>query len=175
MLALSKVKTLEQEEVDRKRKKKITIIISTIAAIVLLLIFTNNVIVPSVNYSNAVNLIKNGKYDKAEDIFYELGDYKDSKTYIKLINLKEQCDRKEYTKAISTIESIGGSSKFDIDYNGGTKSNSYINLYGKRINSSEKTGYTFKEYLTSSYLLDVKNKQLTIKVKATYILLINIL
>lgn len=168
MLALSKVKTLEQDEVDRKRKKIITIFISTIAAIVLLLVFTNNVIVPSVNYSNAVNLIKNGKYDKAEDIFYELGDYKDSKTYIKLINLKEQCDRKEYTKAISTIESIGGSSKFDIDYNGGTKSNSYINLYGKRINTSEKTGYTFKEYLTSSYLLDVKNKQLTIKVKATY-------
>lgn len=82
--------------------------------------------------------------------------------------MKEQCDRKEYTKAISTIESIRGSLKFDIDYNGGTKSNSYINLYVKRINSSEKIGYTFKEYLTSSYLLDVKNKQLTIKVKATY-------
>lgn len=132
------------------------------------MVFTVNVIIPSITYSSAINLIENGKYEEAEDIFYDLGDYKDSKTYIKLINVKEQCDRKEYTKAISTLESIGGLSKFDIDYNGGAMSNSYMNLYGKRINSAEKTGYRFKEYSTTGYSLDVKNKQLTIKLKATY-------
>ncbi len=168
IIAVKEVKTLEQEEADRKRKKKITIITSTIVAIVLLLIFVNNVIVPNAKYSNAINLIENGKYEEAEDVFYDLGDYKEAEIYIKLIDVKKQCDRKEYTKAISTLESIGGSSKFDVDYNGGSKSDSYINLYGKRIDSSERTGYTFKEYLTNSFSLDVKNKQLIIKLKATY-------
>ncbi len=169
VLALSEVKTLEQEEAERKRKKMITIITSTIVAIVILLIFVNNVIVPNVKYSNAINLIENGKYEEAEDVFYDLGDYKESKTYMKLISVAKKCENNNYKNAIKELESFGGSFIFVVNYDGGSKSNSYVNLYDKKINSSIKDGYTFKEYLVTDYYIEATDLKLVLNIKSIYV------
>ena len=67
----------------KKRNKKIATIAGIIACIVVaFVVVLNTVIIPYVDYNNAVSLMKDGKYTEAIAEFDLLGDYKDSKKKI---------------------------------------------------------------------------------------------
>lgn len=92
---LNKIKNINDK---RKIKKRIwSILIGILATISLyLLIFT--FIIPETKYQKALDLIENGKYDDAEDIFYDIYGYKDS------ISQKERIKELKYKKAIELFE-----------------------------------------------------------------------
>lgn len=73
-------KAEKEREAKAKKKKIVLIIISSIAAVcaVLALIY-GIVIVPSIKYNEALELVENKNYDEAIAIFEELGNYSDSK------------------------------------------------------------------------------------------------
>lgn len=89
-------KQKKKEEFDKKRKellakKSTKVLIALACAVVLLIIAFCSYIYPQVvkpmqKYNTAVRLLESGKIDEAENMFKELGDYKDSVQQI------ENCD-----------------------------------------------------------------------------------
>ncbi len=74
-----------KQKTAQKRKKSIRIFLLVSAACVavaLLAVLTVKVILPGVKYQQAVALMEDGEFDKAQDRFRELGDYKDSRDMI---------------------------------------------------------------------------------------------
>lgn len=70
--------------------KKSIVFITMIIVIILAVVFaTINIIIPNKKYNQAVDLMNSGYSDDAYVIFEELGDYKDSASYLKKIQLKD--------------------------------------------------------------------------------------
>ena len=71
-----------REEIDRQkaaREKKIALILAAIVcAVVAFMVLVATVIMPYVEYSNAVSLMENGKYEEAVEAFEAMDGYKDS-------------------------------------------------------------------------------------------------
>ena len=133
-----------------------------------MLVLTTNVFIPNAKYSNAMEYIENGQYDKAEDILYELNDFKDSKKQIKLISIREFLDSKNYSQAIENFKNMNGKIEFIYDYHGGNKSNKTTSLCGENVYSCEKQGYRFNKYVIKSYEIDTSNMTLYIQAEAIY-------
>ena len=69
-----------------KRNKKIAIISTIVACVAIaFVVVLNTVIIPYVDYNNAVSLMKDGKYTEALSIFYGLNGYKDSAEKFRLL------------------------------------------------------------------------------------------
>ena len=83
-------KQKQKQEIKKqklKKIKKITIICIPIVIIsVILLYFFNVESAKSIKYKNAIENYNNKDFDEAIELFTELGDYKDSKTYIEKSN-----------------------------------------------------------------------------------------
>ena len=83
-------KQKQNQEIKRQKLKiikKITIICIPIVIIsVILLYFFNIESAKSIKYKNAIENYNNKDFDEAIELFTELGDYKDSKTYIEKSN-----------------------------------------------------------------------------------------
>ncbi len=65
---------------------------------------------PKAEYDRATKLLSDGKYDKAYDLFKDLGDYQDSKKMAKETLLKKaeaQIEDEEFDGAIDTLEKLG--------------------------------------------------------------------
>lgn len=71
----------EKERKAKAKKKKIVLIIisSVVAVCAVLALIYGIVIVPSIKYNEALELVENKNYDEAIAIFEELGNYSDSK------------------------------------------------------------------------------------------------
>ncbi len=67
------------EERERKRKKLTISIISVVAVALSIFISIQYIIIPTSKYNKAIDLMNEGSYREAIEIFYELKDYKDSK------------------------------------------------------------------------------------------------
>ncbi len=77
-----------EEEKKVARNRKIAMIVTPIAvAIIIFLIILKNVIIPSVKYNNALDLMNDKKYEEAIDVFEKLDGYKDSIEKIEECNL----------------------------------------------------------------------------------------
>lgn len=102
----------EEEEKRKKEKtKKIVIILSiVVAAALLVAVIAKKVIIPSMKYSNAVEMIENGNYEEAYTVLKELGDYKDSSEQILAGKYKQALDfvgNGEYDSAYEIFEELG--------------------------------------------------------------------
>lgn len=73
----------EEVKAAKRRARKIGIFTAAAALVVAFIVLLNSVIIPSVRYNNAKNLLAEKKYAEAGKIFKKLGDYKDSE---KLVN-----------------------------------------------------------------------------------------
>ena len=83
-LAREKKKQSEIESLRRKKRKHITTIASIASiCIVIFLYFLYNVIIPNSNYSKAISLMNEGKYDESISIFSKITEYKDTREKIK--------------------------------------------------------------------------------------------
>lgn len=124
-------------EKKAKRVKKISLI-TGIAAVVIISVplLTKNVIIPTVKYNEAVALMKSGLYDEATETFYNLGDYRDSRT----MALESQ-----YNKAVSLLENGSYDEAAEIFYNLGDYKDSCTmcleSLYDKAMSLFENGSY----------------------------------
>lgn len=103
----------EEKERQAKERRKETL---TIAAVVLVMIACAiawcipNVIVPMINYHQAVALRENGQYGEAIAVFAELGDYSDATMQIKGIKYQQAVALREsgqYDDAIAAFAESG--------------------------------------------------------------------
>ena len=107
---------LAKQEAEKKAKqdkiKKILISIgASIIAMLIGYIVWINVISPMITYNSAKDLVSEGKFDEAVEVFESLGDYKDSETqilatkYAKAMYLR---DSKEFVDAYVIFTEIAG-------------------------------------------------------------------
>lgn len=76
-----------QKEKNAKKAKKVMLILASLASIVIIFIIAyNSYIEPNQRYEQAVALMNNGAYSDAEDMFEELGSFKDSSTKLQDIH-----------------------------------------------------------------------------------------
>ena len=76
-------KAEKEREAKAKKKKIVLIIISSVVAVcAALALIYGIVIVPSIKYNEALELVENKNYDEAIAVFEELGNYSDSKNKI---------------------------------------------------------------------------------------------
>lgn len=103
----------EEKERQAKERRKETL---TIAAVVVVMIACAiawcipNVIVPMINYHQAVVLRENGKYDEAIAVFTELNDYSDAKVQITETEYQQAMALREngqYDDAIAVFKALG--------------------------------------------------------------------
>ncbi len=103
----------EEKERQAKERRKETL---TIAAVVVVMIACAiawcipNVIVPMINYHQAVVLRENGKYDEAIAVFTELNDYSDAKVQITETEYQQAVALREnghYDDAIAAFAKLG--------------------------------------------------------------------
>ena len=69
---------IEKEKRARHNRKVATIILSSVAVVAIFLVALFKLIIPESNYGKATELMTNGNYLEASEIFKKLGDYKDS-------------------------------------------------------------------------------------------------
>ena len=97
-----RIKQLQIERENREQKAKIIVCILAIIAVVIIavIILLTRVVIPSVKYNNALELMQNGNYEEAISVFTEVKGYKDSVKHIETSkkNIK-------YEEAISLMES----------------------------------------------------------------------
>lgn len=104
-------KAEKEREAKAKKKKIVLIIISSVMAVcaVLALIY-GIVIVPSIKYNEALELVENKNYDEAIAIFEELGDYSDSADMIceaKYKKAEELMSNKKFDVALEIFNELG--------------------------------------------------------------------
>ncbi len=96
-----RIKQLQIERENRERKAKTIAYILAIIAVVIIavIILITRVVIPSVKYNNALDLMQNGNYEEAISVFTEVKGYKDSIKHIETSkkNIK-------YEKAILLIK-----------------------------------------------------------------------
>ena len=97
---------------DKKRNKKIFKICLAIAVVLVIGAVSVNALKNSSNYKRAVTLTDSGKYDEAEAMFKELGDYKDSQEMIRYIKAEKLFEKGEYDKAEAIFKELGQEEKF---------------------------------------------------------------
>lgn len=83
----------------KKRKRKFIIVLSIVAVIVvgIILAFVITNVTKSNNYNSAIQMLESGQYQEAYDLFYKLGDYKDS---------EKQMDNAKIETQISNLKNI---------------------------------------------------------------------
>ncbi len=113
-LCKAKIEQLNKKhEEDVKAAKKSAIEVGIFTAVTALVIafvvLLNFVIIPSVRYNNAKNLLAEKKYAEAGKAFKKLGDYKDSEKMpmeIKYLKAMDLFDEQEYTKAANMFSRL---------------------------------------------------------------------
>ena len=167
-----KIGELDKTEQAKKNRNKIIVIcasISVIAIATITLIF--NVIVPSVNYNNAIAMFENGQYDEAIIAFTNLGNYKDSINKItqvqnakiefemnqKYDNANKLFEEKKYDEAGAIFEELG-------DY----KDSSKMKEYSLGFSFFEQENY-FRASSCYKKILDFKDSKKMFN-ECTYIL-----
>ena len=115
------------KEQAKKRKKKFAIGTPIVCACIVFLIVLNTVIIPSVKYNAAMDLLNAKKYSEAITAFKALNGYKDSKAQIDKCNTAimdgkynaamELYNAKKYSEAITAFKALNGykDSKAQID------------------------------------------------------------
>ena len=104
-------KAEKERKAKAKKKKIVLIIISSVMAVcaVLALIY-GIVVVPSIKYNEALELVENKNYDEAIAIFEELGDYSDSADMIceaKYKKAEELMSNKKFDVALEIFNELG--------------------------------------------------------------------
>ena len=73
------IRRIAKEKRAKRNKKNALITTPIVCAIIAFIFLLNTVIIPNIQYNNAISLMEEGKYAEAIAVFEALGDYKDSK------------------------------------------------------------------------------------------------
>ena len=105
----------EERRIENEKAKQQYIKIAKIggpilAVVIVFIIVLNSVIIPSVKYNSAVEMMNNGNYEEAIAAFEELDGYKESENQIKECNYLYATDflnKKDYTNALIYFNKCG--------------------------------------------------------------------
>lgn len=99
MKQLNSIAKEQQIEYLKKRKRKFIIALSVVAVIIvgIILAFVITNVIKSNNYNSAIQMLESGQYQEVYDLFYKLGNYKDS---------KKQMDNAKIETQISNLKNI---------------------------------------------------------------------
>lgn len=100
----------EDVKAAKRRARKIGIFAAAAALVVAFIVLLNFVIIPSVRYNNAKNLLAEKKYAEAGKIFKKLGDYKIPQELKNEVNYSialSMIDEKDYKSAYKKLKSLG--------------------------------------------------------------------
>lgn len=103
----------EEKERKAKERRKETLTIAAVVAVMIACAIAwciPNVIVPMINYHQAVALRENGQYDEAIAAFAELGDYSDANEQIaptKYMQAEELRENGQYEEVIALFTELG--------------------------------------------------------------------
>ena len=98
-----------QQKVNTKRRY-ITIVVVSCLSIAVVFFLLIRIVFPNLEYSRATQLYQDGEYEAAENIFRQLGDFKDSPEMIfevQYAHAMELYDSKDYQNAAKIFESLG--------------------------------------------------------------------
>ena len=100
---------MKNEEAEKRTKIIIASSVMVAILVIAVAICLDKIIIPNTKYSHAENLANNGEYEKAIDIYTELGDYKDSQD--KLIEAKYEnanvlLNKGEYEKSMVIFDEL---------------------------------------------------------------------
>ena len=107
-----------KEEVTKTtagKGKKLPLVISCIVAGVIVLgvggfFLVSKVVIPTTKYNQAMALMNDGKYKEAEDLFYEIRDYRDSSDQMKMAQYNQAMDlisAGDYEEGYEILSSLG--------------------------------------------------------------------
>ena len=106
-------KEAAEQEATKKKKRITAIVAAVMATVIALVIVVTQVVIPTVKYNTAVNLMKAGQYDEAILAFKAMDGYKDSaelltqstneRDYLQAVALMNQG---QYTDAIKIFDKI---------------------------------------------------------------------
>lgn len=100
----------EEVKAAKRMARKIGIFTAAAALVVAFIVMLNSVIIPSVRYNNAKNLLAEKKYAEAGKIFKKLGDYKIPQELKNEVNYSialSMIDEKDYKGAYKKLKSLG--------------------------------------------------------------------
>ena len=145
-------KRIAAEKAAKKRKKVAAIVLPIVAVCIVIAILIPTVIIPSINYSKAVDLYNAGKYDEAITAFTALNGYKDSESQITKCEtaIKDQkynaaielYNTGKYDEAITAFEALNGYKDSETQLE-----KCYIGKYGEEkynLIKNIKVGDTYK-------------------------------
>lgn len=131
------IKTISQVKTQKRRRNTIISCLSAIAAVVVFVILLFEIILPTINYNKAVDLLEQNKYEEAGEIFEELDDFKDSNEQVVIID-----NELKYQNAVNLLNNnqLTEAKQIFVELNGYRDSNSqiaYINLQIKYLEAIE--------------------------------------
>lgn len=168
----------------KKRKRKFIIVLSIVAVIIvgIVLAFVITNVIKSNNYNSAIQMLESGQYQEAYDLFYKLGNYKDSKK--QMDNTKIEMDNAIIETQISNLKNInvGDVIKFgiygdeDIEWQVLDKKDNEIFVITKYIYSYEQYGgcdwknSSIREKLNSDDVVFYFNKDAKAMIQTTNVI-----
>ncbi len=103
-------KELERAAEAKKKRTKVTVTLAVICAIVFGIVFMINYTDKSDRYNQAVALLEESKYDKAKEMFKELGSFKDSEEQVlntDYIHAKAYLEDNDYAEGFELLKKLG--------------------------------------------------------------------
>lgn len=168
-----KNKALAIQAEKKKKAKKITIIsLSSIAAIAVVIVLLVTLIIPTIQYNNALGLMEEGKYNNARQILVSLDGFNESEGKIAIIDSMDEINDKDYDTAIKNILSANEKVNIKYNFNGGSSSSSdsitlnTLSEYSSLI-TPQKEGYRFVEWDLEGYSYS-KDNSIQINVSAVW-------
>lgn len=89
-----------------KRKKQIQFVLSLLLTVGFTLSLSSCSLTPAKKYEKAQVFLSKGQYEKALDLYSELGNYEDASKYVMYIKAIKLADNADYLPAISTFKTL---------------------------------------------------------------------
>ena len=120
---IKSIKTISQVKAQKRRRNTIVSCLSGIAAVVVFVILLFEIILPTINYNKAVDLLEQNKYEEAGEIFEDLDGFKDSNEQVIVID-----NELKYQNAVNLLNNnqLTEAKQIFVELNGFRESNTYI-------------------------------------------------
>jgi uncharacterized repeat protein (TIGR02543 family) len=151
----ARIKKEQKELKIKKFKRSLWYIVPILLVIVVLSILTPTLFIPSANYSEAMELINQGKYEEAKDILSNINNFSDTEKQLVVLSAHEEFQSGNFEEAINLIEEIG-TVEIEYDYNGGQNLTqfSYTLLSSITNQNPIRNGYSFVGWELVSYSIN---------------------
>ena len=146
---IKSIKTISQVKAQKRRRNTIVSCLSAIAAVVVFVVLLFEIILPTINYNKAVDLLEQNKYEEAGEIFEELDDFKDSNEQVVIID-----NELKYRNAVNLLNNnqLTEAKQIFVELNGYRDSNEKINAIDLELDYLQALDYYNNKNFSSAKL-----------------------